>query len=738
MLALTNGPQFRYTLAAAGLLPTRRLRYEPVDGNHIGVSLHRDLKSHGMSSEFSDAKLGFVKDGRYYLSRAYAAAGLEAEVLVTIEQLDPNAFAWQPYYQGRVSYAAAEFTATQAKVNLEQPSFWQKFTSRDAVSVDLFGATSVSGAASPALTPLTVQLHSRALVQRYAASQKTAGDLSPGLMSGDENDPSHEQLLYFGFDTADLNELGLGAAGGGFVAGDATSVVSMLPITASGTYSVEFDLRATVTATNNGQGPEFETVEGDCTFRVVRAGVVTDTKLLPDFKQQNLGGDYYQDLRTGVNRFTVELEPGDLLQVYARYFVHDIGGLGTSIRYRSTISATMLPGSYLRITATTRTTPTLAAGVLLYEAFERVAQALSEEVDVFRSDFFGRTDLGYPVDGPGALTLFTGGFQVRGFPLPSAPAPAAGALDPRKSLYTSWQDLFNSAAAAWNLGYGLEWAIGKKGLPIRVLRVEPASYWYPADVVLDITEPVAELKTTVTESLAYQVVEVGYQQWQAEQANGLDEFNSTRQYTTPLTVVSNTYSQLSKVATSGVLLETTRRNRYDATATADTSQDATTFFVCLVREGLLYQTERNQRAVQLTGVLSPETVYNLRLSPARLLGRHAPAFLAGILPLLAAQVRQTSGTGNVGLVSQLVGEPAPVAEGGDVALSALPAPWWKAEHVSFKAPVRRLQLLQLLAKPRGRIRYRDERGRPCEGWVVDFTHAAGEQTGDFTLLPCAS
>lgn len=740
MLPPQNRPLFRHTLSCA-LLPTRRLRYEPLGGEGLGVNLHRDTKTHGVATEYT-AELSYVKDGRAYLARAYQAAGIEADVRALTEQYDPNNFTWLPYYRGRVNFTSAEFSATQVKVNVEQQNFLQKFLSRDSVDVDLFSGTSVSGSAGPAPVPVPVELHSRAVLQRYAASQKARVAQST-QMYGDEDDPSHEQLLYFGFDTPETNEVGLGAVAGGWVQGDAASVVPIYTAPGSASLTLELDLRALIEAHNNGQGPEFETVEGDCYLRIVRAGVTEAIPLTPDVYQGGLGGDYVGDLLTGARRFTFSLEKGDEVYLYARYFIHNIGGGVTGIRYRSTLTATLLPGSYFRFSAVTTTAPTTTQGLLLYEACERLCQALTDEVDVFRSDFLGRTDLGYAVDGPGALTMVTGGFQVRGFPLGTDPAPLDGAPDLRKTLTTSWRQFFDSLAAVYGLGWGLEWAVGRSGELVEVIRVEPLSYFYKEDVVLDLSDTfsLVETKVKVSATDFYQVAELGYDKWQSESVNGLDEFNARRQWTTPLTTVKSTYSQISQLSASGSLLEATRRDRFDATSTTDTGSDATSFLVCVVRAGTGtgYLTERNQLLLRVAGTLSPPTLYNARISPARMLRNtdHGRVLRAGLLATPGAVVRATSGTGNGALVSQMVGEAAPIAEAADILVSDLPAPLWRCEQATFSAPVTREQVAALLRRPTSRVRYRDEHGTKREGWVLDFKHVAEQATGDFTLLPCA-
>jgi hypothetical protein len=732
MIPAQNSPLFRFTLHY-DLLGTLQLRHDPIGWDTLGISLTRSRKAHGMGIEYT-TQLGFVKEGKAYLQRAFDAAGIEADITLTIEQYNPNEFSWALYYTGRISFIGAAFTATQIKVNVENTGFIQQFLSRDSVVVDLFGGESVSGTTGPLPTPVDLPLHSRELFQRYEAKQ-TAEVETQAQMFGDEDDPSHEQVLYFGFDTPVTNELGLGAVAGGFVPGDAQTVVPIYTATSNGRFTFELALNVHIEAHNTAD-PTFEKVDGVCHFRI-NGSPDTAIQLMPDVSEK-VDGDYIGDIFVMPRTIVADLNVGDNVYLYADYWVHEVGGGLTTYRYRATISALTKPGSYFKITAQTVTEPTLAKGVLVYDAFNRVAQALTDELDVFRSDFFGRTDSlpAYPTDGPGSLAFVTSGFQVRGFPLLTDPAPVAPAPDLRKTLTTTWSDLFSSLAAVHCLGSGFEWALGRQGEPVQVIRVEPASYFYSDEVVLDLTD-VGPLVVTTRVSLDdyYQVIELGYQQWQAEQINGLGEFNSTRQWTTPLTQVKATYSQQSKFATAGMLIETTRRQRYDATASTDDSRDTTNFLISLVRDGAGYTTERDQRLLTSTGLFSPQTAYNLAYSPGRMLRNHGAILRAGLQP--TGLVRFTSGTGNTTMTSQLAGEPAVIAEGGDVAVTNLGAPRWQALIHEFTAPVNRVQHQFLIARPKGRVRFLSDSRKTQEGWILDYKHTAGSQLADFTLLACA-
>jgi hypothetical protein len=738
LLTGSNSPLFRYTLCS-DLLGTRVLKTDPIGWDEVGISVHRDTIRHGLTTEYS-VDLAFVKDGRAYLQRIYEAAGIEVDVRLIIEQYDPNEFAWLPYYRGRVNMSTRELTDLEFRVNIENENFTQKFLNRNSVQVDLLSGTSVSGSAGPIAPLTTVELHSRQVVKRYEATQTASVDLQQGSMGGDEDDPSREQILYFGFDTPKANEFGLGAVNGGFVMGSAYDAVPIYIAKENGTFVIDLSLMLQIHASVDA-GPDFEKVDAVCHFRI-NGDPTTATRLQPDISVGGLTGTYDGTIQVSNFSRTVNLNIGDQVFLYSTYYVHEVGGLGTGIRYRATITATMQPGSYLRMRAQTTTPATSCVGLMVYEALDRMCQALTDEPNSFRSTYFGRTDtrVPQPFDGLGALTMVTGGFQLRGFPLPSAPAPVPPAKDTRKSIYATWQDLFGSLSAAHWLGYGLE--TNERGRP--VVRVEPAPYFYPDRVVLDLTvgKP-GELASTfsvTSKELAdryYQTLEFGYEAWQAEQLNGLDEANTKRKWTTPITQVDGAYTQISKYATSAQLLELTRRQRYVDSDSTDTRSDNDNFLVCLLRrpDGT-FETERNQWFSVLDGVNDPASIYNARVTPARMLRNHGAAIRAGLEADPSGYVRFSFGEGNNELVSRMLTETAPVAEKANIRVSELAAPLWRNYSDTFTAPMTRKQLQTLLSDSLGRIRYYNTRRQLCEGWILDFKHEGKEQTGSFTLLPC--
>jgi len=63
-------------------------------------------------------------------------------------------------------------------------------------------------------------------------------------------------------------------------------------------------------------------------------------------------------------------------------------------------------------------------------------------------------------------------------------------------------------------------------------------------------------------------------------------------------------------------------------------------------------------------------------------------------------------------------------------------PLWRPQKYEFTNPLREEQLLALLLKPRGRIRFQDEQGIIREGWASEIKHTAIARTANFSLRAC--
>lgn len=119
----------------------------------------------------------------------------------------------------------------------------------------------------------------------------------------------------------------------------------------------------------------------------------------------------------------------------------------------------------------------------------------------------------------------------------------------------------------------------------------------------------------VNEGLVYSSVKVGYDKQDYDSINGRDEFRFTNEFSTGLKLLDNTLSLISPYRADAYGIEFLVQKRGEDTT--DNSSDNDVFFVDCVNNpstGTL-DLYRPYSAAQLSGLLSPETMFNIQYSP---------------------------------------------------------------------------------------------------------------------------
>src|SRR5690554_1753508 len=166
---------------------------------------------------------------------------------------------------------------------------------------------------------------------------------------------------------------------------------------------------------------------------------------------------------------------------------------------------------------------------------------------------------------------------------------------------------------------------------------------------------------------------------------GLDEYNVKNTYTTVVNNVTNSYKQVSKYRADSYGIEFARRKPFREYPTEDTNYDQDIFFIDCKDEpmytgfGTFHQprTYHNDFNNVPMGVFSPETAYNLRLSPFNSLLRHDWVINSGLTLYPNGKIKYASSTGNSSLKTDYY-------ENGEIQNSNLSIPKYIPEIVEFE------------------------------------------------------
>jgi hypothetical protein len=231
-------------------------------------------------------------------------------------------------------------------------------------------------------------------------------------------------------------------------------------------------------------------------------------------------------------------------------------------------------GNYFKINNISHTDPSLCKMFAINETLSRITEAITNDTVKVKSDFYGRTDSEpyvSDVDGDGSLKAITDGLRIR---------RQENKIPGTTSVFAqSLKDAFNGLRPIDNIGAGLE-ADTVRGGDFKWLRVEPWQYFYNNSVILSCTN-IRVIKRAIFEKEIYSTFKFGFQKWEAEEYNGLDEFLTKREYRTTLKEVNNSLLQISSFVGSGFAWEITRR--IGNNDSKDWRYDKETFVSCLTR-----------------------------------------------------------------------------------------------------------------------------------------------------------
>lgn len=226
----------------------------------------------------------------------------------------------------------------------------------------------------------------------------------------------------------------------------------------------------------------------------------------------------------------------------------------------------------IEATALSQSAPTTCKAFLVNEAMSRIAESITDDRIRVYSDYFGRKDAKpyeSAADGCGSLEAITKGLFIRGITQKN---------DERVDFSLSLKNMWDGLNPIHHIGCGIEDDYRRPGY--RWMRVEPWRYFYQTNIIMECGG-VNEITREAQENEHYSTFVFGYEKWEAEEFNGLDEFLTKRKYRTTLSEVQNELSQLSKMVTSGYALEITKRKgNIDS---KDWRFDNDTFLICLKR-----------------------------------------------------------------------------------------------------------------------------------------------------------
>lgn len=667
--------EYRFYLYHKDVGNYKRIK-DPVGWDSLGKKIRRfgldsgsvGLRWHGVFFEYN-VKLGFVKDGKAFVKNFYEKYGIEQDILLRIEKRDESR-KFFVHYEGRLNLTTYKIGRIKVECNIENTGFLQKLKNRSEVKVNLGNLVSQGGTSLNALAEETVDvtLHSKAITEIFEANLGDQDEskgfyiVQPGKYvqfdfagSTIEIDTKYDYGTQGNLDSRPL-EIFEFARQGTYVL-QMRFAVQQVPSLDGGTHGLfKFYVQ------KNDETPIAMTIESHC----------------------STSPNIWWDVLTLEETFT--MVKGDRLFWYAKN--EDIYSNNVTIRpsAKSTADGGHFPPTcaidgketFVKLTGLTTTPESNCKMVMIHEAWTRTIQSITDRKDlgVFYSDYYGRTDLGYAADGAGSLRGITNGFQIRGIDKP---------------IYCTTKDLVDTCLSLDGMGFGIEIING-----VQRVRVEPLTYWYQTKRMMRLNY-VLDIEKNVEPELYYNTVQGGVDNWKNNRAANLDEFVGKKEWVLPITQIKRALLIKCPYITSGYTLEYARRER-DASkdnTPAGNDVDNSNFVIQLRRSGDDFIPDTDQDFSAVSGIVSPATAYNLKLSPKRCLIRNGRTLRVFLDKYSDQQIQFNNGDANNALSSQLDTEPAPVVEAAPLNISSLEKPMFIAEVYEVTAKLTRTQLQAL-------------------------------------------
>ena len=671
---------------------------EPVGWDSVKFDLKRGQFEHGLFFEFS-TKLKFYRDARAFIQNAWDVGNIDAIIDISISVRGEMESSFTLFYEGVILLNQIRIDKDFAEISLEPSTFLRNFKARKDLDVGLVVNKTV-GLHSKTIKKSNVSRVNPLLAIVNVAFGNNASFAVPWEWQTTELPEALTTSSYAVtesiFYNADTQTINVNGRQKFFVSKGTTNAINV-KITLLEKTNSGATLNQTIILYDQTAIPYTRVITDPITTYIWDFDVLFDEDVvMPD--ASNLYYIIEINNTTGSSDTVISLDSGEDL-------------------------------SFLELFAFTKTEPSTADGLLVFTALKALVLNYTG-LDVFQSDFF-QTGLGQHI-------FMTNGFQIRGFS--------------DKPIFTNFDNLYDALRKIFNLGISVTQT---------AVRVEPMAYWYSNTELLECEAPSSVSREIATE-WHWNKIKLGYNEWKDDaigQVNGLDEFNSTRQYSTKLGALitrdeeknrKELNLQSSDVITSGYLIEHTRRqfktsknfkfdekiflislNRGEVTSSLYTTPAVSTIYPI----GTV--SERNENFTSVTNVIDAPTAYNLIFSPLRVLRRNRDLIQPSLIKNNAnlQDVGFRSGEGNYQMIAEgndaLSIDNIVIDEQGTYIITTAGV-YIAAEFIKFEYPITFAQFEDLrtiqgyIRTYLGIIEVR--------GWLVELSYEPNKGLGKFTLL----
>lgn len=664
---------------------------EPIGWNNDEKELTRHKDFHGIFPKFSN-NLKFKGQAKDYLQTLYDVYGINAQVRLVKDEKHPKTDEWTRSYSGYLDMSTYKLSNNKIDLKFNSGGLEMELKSRESEAVEITRTTTLDGNPLSPLSVNQVELDGRRI---FLKSEWETDSINNSVFIGVRSSDGNTRGLTAGYPfklitksheeahsviPQSLGDESTGSTGmmilGTFDRNRTIRLIgtetSFLPIIIESDWQwAQYKISLVIYE----NGINYNVKERRTLFWADTnpngTGVTTSIYNFqrPTFPSGsiNTGNTFSFDFDE-----TINVQAGDSVAIEI-FIKSDLRNTAGSERYY--VTTTEMKG---KIVAEEDSffEKSVANCILPHELAERLIEVYTNK-KVLKSDALGRTDIGYQTDGKASLVGLSHGFWVRQFD---------NSDEVFRPLTTSLKEFMESFSATHNLGLGIE----NDGFK-EFVRIEELGYFYNRNTTIKLPNQVKNVERTIAADYYYSSLELGFEKGgDYEEAFGLVEYNGSSKFSTTIKRIKNTYSKLSKYRGDSYGAEFARRKPKLTHGTEDTRYDSDVFQFDMKRDSLstIFKLRKWQDDFEQapTGTFSPDTAYNLRLSPFNCMLRHGWSIASGLTKYLSDYVRYTSSSANSSLSTKMIGGNE-YAENGNIINAELGRPRFVPEFVEFEHEV---------------------------------------------------
>ena len=311
--------------------------------------------------------------------------------------------------------------------------------------------------------------------------------------------------------------------------------------------------------------------------------------------------------------------------------------------------------------------------------------------------------------------LLTNGFKIRQFT--------------DKNITISLEDLYNSLNSIDDICLKIK---------NNTVSIEEKAEAFDRTVAIDLGE-VSKITRKIEEKLHYSTIEIGSDfDGVYEEVNGLDEPNIKSTYSTCIDVTDNKLSAISKVRNDSYGPSLAQEKLVADFPKLDTKYDKINFAIDakqLPDGTYLVRHWADDFPQAPDGIFSPQTAFNLRLSPFNSLKRKSKTISTGLLKYPLELLKYSSTEGNSQLVTYILNTAMVIVaqpERATVQNRDLLQPYFLPETITFNKKITMLQFKTIVNNQYKLIKFVNELGK--DEYAFIYPSVKPNKEGKFTLI----